>query len=117
MAPVAPIDAGQPIPDRVKYLVTGLLFESALDNTGGQMNLEEYLWRHRQQLVLDREVPFLALYPFIVHEDPYATFAMRIEHQFDRLSYRNWRGTVKIWRRVPSGADGVAGGSKPANGS
>jgi hypothetical protein len=97
MAPIAAIDAGQPFPDRVEYLVTGLPIESALDQTGGQMRLDEYLWRNRQHLVLDREVPFLALYPFIVYEDPYATFAMRIEHQFDRCSYRSGSGTVKIW--------------------
>ncbi|HEY7428802.1 MAG TPA: hypothetical protein VH682_31520 [Gemmataceae bacterium] len=98
MAPIAAIDAGQPIPDRVEYLVTGLPFESALDQTGGQIRLDEYLWRHRQHLVLDRQVPFLALYPFIVYEDPYATFAMRMEHQFDRCSYRSGSGMVKIWR-------------------
>jgi hypothetical protein len=117
MAPIASIDAGHPIPDRVEYLVTGLPFESALDHTGGQMNVEGYLWRHRQQLVLDREVPFLALYPFIVHEDPYATFAMRIGHQFDHRAYRNWRGTVKIWRHMRSDVDGVAGGTDPTNDS
>lgn len=115
VAPIASIDAGRPIPNRVEYLVTGLPIESALDNTSGQMNLEEYLWRHRQQLVLDREVPFLALYPFIVHEDPYATFAMRIEHQFDRWAYRNWRGTVKIWRHTRSGVDRVASGKEPTD--
>jgi hypothetical protein len=98
MAPIASIDAGQPIPDRVEYLVTGLPFESALDNTGGQTNLGDYLQRYRHHLVLDREVPFLALYPFIVYEDPYATFAMRIDHLFDCWSYRSGVGTVKVWR-------------------
>jgi hypothetical protein len=100
MAPIASIDAGQPIPDRVEYLVTGLHFESALDNTDEQMDLGNYLRRHTPHLALDREVPFLAVYPFIVYEDPYATFAMRIEHQFDHLAYRKGSGTVKIWRRM-----------------
>jgi hypothetical protein len=100
MAPIATIDAGRPIPDSVEYLVTGLPFESALDNTSGQMDLADYLRRHTPQLVLAQEVPFLALYPFIVYEDPFAIFAMRIEHQFDRRSYRDGSGTVKIWRRI-----------------
>jgi hypothetical protein len=98
MGPIASIDAGQPIPDHVEYLVTGLPFESALDNTSGQMNLAKYLQRQMPHLAFEREVPFLALYPFIVYEDPYATFAMRVKHQFDGLSYRKGSGTVKIWR-------------------
>jgi hypothetical protein len=100
VAPIDAIDAGRPIPDGVEYLVTGLPFESALEHTAGQMDLPDYLRQHSRQLALAGEVPFLALYPFIVYEDPYATFAMRIEHQFDRRAYRKGSGTVKIWRHI-----------------
>lgn len=100
MAPIGSIDADRPIPDAVEYLVTGLPFESALEHTAGQMDLGDYLRRHSPQLALVREVSFLALYPFIVYEDPYATFALRIERRFDRRAYRQGTGTVKIWRRI-----------------
>ncbi len=98
MAAIRPIDAGQPIPERVSYLVTGPALPIALEFTTGQMDFTDYARRHSLRLALAREVPFFALYPFLVYEDPSATFGLEVEHRFDRRAYREGPGTVKIWR-------------------
>jgi hypothetical protein len=98
MADVVSVDDGQSIPDRVGYLVTGPTLPGALEFTTGQMDFAGYVRRHSLRLALAREVPFFALYPFLVYEDPSATFALEVEHRFDRRTYREGPGTVKIWR-------------------
>ncbi len=98
LAAVGSIDGEQPLPDRVGYLVTGPGLPSALEFTTGQMDFNDYVRRHSLRLSLAREVPFFALYPFLVYEDPSATFGLEVEHRFDRRTYRQGPGTVKIWR-------------------
>jgi hypothetical protein len=98
MADVVSIDDDQPIPDRASYLVTGPALPSALEYTTGQMDFADYFRRHSLRLALAREVPFFALYPFLVYEDPSATFGLEVQHLFDRRTYCEGSGTVKIWR-------------------
>jgi hypothetical protein len=107
MAPIGSIDSNKSIPDGVDYLVTGPFIPGALDYRGdykvdGQMNLFGYFQRNESRLRLVREIPFFSLYPFLVYEDPAATFSLEVQHQFDRNSYREALGTVKIWSVLES---------------
>jgi hypothetical protein len=93
------IDSSQPIPDRVSYIVTGPDLPSALvDHGTEQMDVADYFQRHSLQVIITQEIPFFALYPFLVYEDPAATYALEVQHRFDRHAYRNAPGAVKIWR-------------------
>jgi hypothetical protein len=62
------------------------------------MDVADYFQRHSLWVILTQEIPFFALYPFLVYEDPAATYALEVLHRFDRHAYRNAPGTVKIWR-------------------
>lgn len=98
MASIGSLDAGQPIPEGEGYLVTGPLVPGALEHSAEQMDLFGYVVRNAPRLALVGEIPFFALYPFLVYEDPAATFGIEVQHQFDRRTYREGLGTVKIWR-------------------
>ncbi len=92
------IDTGKPVPEGVSFLVTGPALPSALEFTTGQMDFADYVKRNSLRVTLAGEVPFFALYPFLVYEDPSATFGLEVQHLFDRHAYREGPGTVKIWR-------------------
>jgi hypothetical protein len=102
MAPIETIDSSQPIPDGVEYLVTGPYVAGALEHSTGQMNLWDYFRRNESRLTPVRVIPFFSLYPYLVYEDPRATFSLEVQHIFDRRSYRELLGSVQIWRVTES---------------
>ena len=45
-----------------------------------------------------REVPFYSHLPFMIYEDPHATFAARVEHRLDVDDFRRPVGRATLYR-------------------